>query len=174
MPEGVEGYRTQNIAMDKKRDTYPVVSKRESGIGWMMDRPSWVREKMENGRMSVETVWERKWLRTHNRSRRPHWRPGYGWRPWVCSGTKLVRMWLSQAALECLEAKKPVTELIQDVQTSGEKLMLTNRLVISSAWDFIMSLNNLQTCRSSEIFPKLCWILIHLDQQGNLQGNWSL
>lgn len=163
MLEGVEGYRTQNIAVDKKRDTYPVVSKRESGKGCMMDHPSWVREKIENGRMSVETVWERKWLRTHSRSRRP----------WVCSGTKLVRMSLSQAALECLEAKKAVTELIQDVQTSGEKLMLTNCLVISSAWDFIMSLNNLQTCRSSEIFPKLCWILIHLDQQGNLQGNWS-
>ena len=35
--EGIEGYRIQNVAQDKKRDTYPTVSKRENEKGWILD-----------------------------------------------------------------------------------------------------------------------------------------
>ena len=39
MLEGVTGNRTQNTALDKKRDTYSIVPKRNSGNGWIMDCP---------------------------------------------------------------------------------------------------------------------------------------
>ena len=69
--EGIQGYRTQNVAWDKKTYTllYPKRRMRKDGY-WMA--LCWAREQMECRRMSVEMVWERKWLRTCCRSMRPH------------------------------------------------------------------------------------------------------
>ena len=69
--EGIQGYRTQNVAWDKKTYTllYPKWRMRKDGY-WMA--LCWAREQMECRRMSVEMVWERKWLRTCCRSMRPH------------------------------------------------------------------------------------------------------
>lgn len=44
-------YRTQNIALEKT-DIYPIIAKRESGNGWIMDFP--LLSKEENGKWENE------------------------------------------------------------------------------------------------------------------------
>lgn len=133
MSEGVEGYRLHHIALDVKRDTYPIASKRESGEGWIMDSPL-LSEGENGGREHVSG-------------------DCLGEEATEDMGQEYVASSRAQPRLEAMHLQPPQVkvcgtfssspwprgkegtrkELIQDVQTSGGKLVLMSCFEISSA-----------------------------------------